>query len=214
MKKVYDINTWEEVLSNLPQAYKEWFLAEGKYLRENITKNAKVLEVGCGEGRSIKDILPITKNITGIDIDIEAIEKTKKIFKNYSKIKMLVMDGTNLSFENNSFDYVLCMTTFANFGDKKYKILEEMRRVVRKEGFIIISVFSESAFDYRMALYKKINFPLKKIEGTTVFYDTKHDLGISEQFSEKELRNIFEKIKLKIVEIIKLNMAYICKLNK
>lgn len=213
MKKVYDINTWEEVLSDLPPAYKNWFMAESKYLRENITKNAKVLEVGCGEGRSIKDILSITENIVGIDIDVQAVEETKKLFKNHPKVKILVMDGTNISFEDNSFDYVLCMTTFANFGDKKYKILEEMKRVVKKEGFIIVSVFSEDAFEHRIALYKKIKFPLKEIKGTTVFYDTKYDLGISEQFSESELRQIFNKVKLKIIEIIKLNMAYICKLK-
>ena len=214
MKNIYNINTWEKVLSDLPPAYKKWFIAEKKYLRESITKNANVLEIGCGEGRSIKDILSVTENIVGIDIDSQGVEKTKKLFKNYSKIKILRMDGINLSFEDSSFDYVLCMTTFANFGDKKYKILKEMKRVVKKDGFIIISVFSEEAFEHRIALYHKIKFPLKKIEGTTVFYDTKYDLGISEQFSENELKEIFKKAKLKIIEIIKLNIAYICKLQK
>ncbi|MEK6932256.1 MAG: class I SAM-dependent methyltransferase [Nanoarchaeota archaeon] len=78
--KAYDIMIWEEVLKSLPGSCKNWFKKERAYLRKNITKNARVLDVGCGEGRSLKDISGLTKNLTGVDHDPQAIKKNEKLF--------------------------------------------------------------------------------------------------------------------------------------
>src|SRR3989338_9709838 len=118
-----NIDFWENLLANLPESYKRWFEEEKKYLQKIITPDAKVLEVGCGDGRSIFDILPITKNVTVIDHDDKAITDAKDNFSSYPTIKILKADATKLSFEDKSFDFVVCMTTFANFADKKFIIL-------------------------------------------------------------------------------------------
>ena len=82
---VYDINFWEKVLGDLPVSYKTWFEREREYLQSNITKNAQVLEVGCGEGRSLKDIINITENLTGIDHDPDAVKEAKKNLRSTQK---------------------------------------------------------------------------------------------------------------------------------
>ncbi len=205
---------WEDVLEKTPESYKKWFEEERKYLRKNILKNNKVLEVGCGEGRSIRDIIDITQNVTGIDNDEDAVKHAKYHFKKYPEVKILLANGRNHPFMDNSFDFVICMTTFANFGEDKIKTLNEMKRVVKKEGFIIISVFSENAFEERMKVYKKLNAPIKEIRGTTVIFDESLGSNTSEQFSLVQLKELFNKVKLKLIEVEKLSIAYICKLNK
>ena len=210
----YDIGVWKKFLKNLPLAYKKWFEREREYLQANITKNAKVLEVGCGEGRSLNDIINLTENLTGIDHDPDAVKEAKVNVKKYPKIKIFRAEATVIPFEDKSFDFVICMTTFANFGNKKYKVLDEMKRVLKDQGIIIISVFSEEAFEERMKLYKKINFPIKRIIGTTVIYNGRWGDNTSEQFSENQLREIFNKADLKLIDIKKVGIAYICKLKK
>jgi ubiquinone/menaquinone biosynthesis C-methylase UbiE len=214
MPKEYDIQMWKDVLNTLPESYIKWFKEEGKYLRSNISKNATVLEIGCGDGRSLKDILSVTKNLTGIEHDKESIELDSKEFSKYPQIKIILAEAKDLLFENKSFDYVICMTTFANFGEDKFKILDEMKRVLKDNGKIIISVFSENAFEDRMKVYKNVNLKIKKVVGTTVHYESKYDIGISEQFSEQQLREIFKKAKLKIIELKRLDISYIIKLSK
>ncbi|MBU4070341.1 MAG: class I SAM-dependent methyltransferase [Nanoarchaeota archaeon] len=211
-----NIEYWEKILKNPPNSYKKWFEKEKKYLQKNITKNSKVLEVGCGEGRSLKDILPLTKNITGIDYDKKAVNDAKKNFKDFPKIKILKADAHKLPFKNKSFDFVICMTTFANFGNKKYIVLKEMNRVLKDKGFIIISVFSEDALKERMKVYKKHKVKIKKINNGKVIFDKSEKMldYISEQFSKNELKKIFNKTNLKIIEIKKIGIAYICKLKK
>jgi demethylmenaquinone methyltransferase / 2-methoxy-6-polyprenyl-1,4-benzoquinol methylase len=213
-QREYDIEMWQNVLRNLPVSYIRWFEEEKRYLVSNITKDSKVLEVGMGDGRSLNDIIETTKNITGIDHDLEAVEKTKKLFERYPNIKIIGAEADNLPFEDRTFDFVICMTTFANFGDNKLKILNEMKRVLKNDGNIIISVFSEKAFDDRMRVYKKVNCQILEINGTTVKYKSKYGNETSEQFSEKQLRDIFEKSKLNVLEIKKLDISYIVKLKK
>ena len=209
-----NMDYWEFLLKNLPESYHKWFEEEKKYLQKTITPNAKVLEVGCGDGRSIFDILPVTKNITGIDHDDKAIADAKNNFSSYPSIKILKADATKLSFENEKFDFVVCMTTFANFADNKFIILEEMKRVLKNSGKIIISVFSEDVLEERMKVYKASGVIIKSIENGKVVFDESVGDNISEQFSEEQLEDIFSRANLKIEDITKVNIAYLCTLSK
>ncbi|MEK6800890.1 MAG: class I SAM-dependent methyltransferase [Nanoarchaeota archaeon] len=210
-----NIDLWEKVLNELPESYRSWFKDERKFLHKYITKHSKVLEVGCGDGRSIKDIIDITQEVTCIDNEQKAVNDAKLNFKYYSKVKILLAEAIDLPLENNSFDFVLCLTTFANFGNDKYKALEEMKRVLKDEGSIIISVFSEKALEERMKIYKKLKCVIKEAsKNGRVIIETNSGVIVSEQFSKKELIEIFNKTNLKVDEIIKSGIGYICKLSK
>ena len=211
-----NIDYWESLLKNIPEAYKKSLDKEEDYLVKNIKKDSKVLEIGCGGGRSLKSLLPIAKNLVGIDHDKTAVALAKGKFKDIPEIKILLQNAKNLNFDDNSFDYVICMISFSNFGKDKFKILEEMKRVVKKDGFIIISVFSENAFEERMKVYKDYNAPIKEIKGTTVIFEDSLGDGdnISEQFSKEELKSIFSKADLKVIEIKNIGILNICKLSK
>lgn len=213
MKKT-NIEYCTDILANLPDSYKKWFEKEKKYLQKIITPNAKVLDVGCGNGRSIRDILSITKNIIGIDHDNKAITDAKNNFSKYSSVKIIKAEAENLPFENEKFDFVICMYSFVNFGNKKFIILKEMKRVLKQNGKIIISLFSEDAFEERIKIYKKINAPINKINGTTVILDKSFGDNISEQFSKEQLENIFSKTNLNVEDITKVGIAYLCTLTK
>src|SRR3989344_4813756 len=214
-KESRNIDIWENILKDLPNSYQKWFAEENTFLHKHIRKNARVLEIGCGYGRSLHDILDITAFLTGIDHDSTAIEHTKLRFKSIPSIKIIQAKAEQTPFPDASFDYVICMTTFANFGQKKYDVLAEMKRVLKKKGSILISVFSEDALAERLKVYKKMHIPLRKItkEGTVIF-DEDFDDNTSEQFSKSQLLQIFRKAKLKVVEIKKVNIAYLRKLTK
>ncbi|MBW2990702.1 class I SAM-dependent methyltransferase [Candidatus Woesearchaeota archaeon] len=206
---------WENYLMNqIPESYNIWFKAEKKYLHKHIKRNSRVLEVGCGAGRSIADILDITTNIVGIDHDSQAVAEAKQKFSKYKNIKFMETEADDLPFEDKSFDYVICMTTFANFGKKKYDIINEMKRVLLDNGRIIISVFSQNAFEERMKVYKDSECKIKEIKGTTVVFEDSLVDNVSEQFSRSELEEIFTKANLKIKDVTEVNIAYLCVLSK
>ncbi|MBS3094434.1 class I SAM-dependent methyltransferase [Candidatus Pacearchaeota archaeon] len=223
MEKKRDLKNsdgWRKCLENLPEAYKKWFQEEKEFLFKNIKRDSKILEVGCGDGRSINDLLKISENIIGLDIDENSVKIGKERFAKYNKVKIVLGDANSLLFENKIFDCIICIGTFANFGEDKFRILEEMRRVLKDEGKIIISVYSNEALKERLALYKKLNFKIKRIETNkgivTCIFDDFNTEGISEQFSEKQLKEIAEKVNLNIEEIKKTKnkIAYLCLFSK
>ena len=210
-----NMDYWREALRNLPPLYKKWFDEEKKYLRKIIPKDANILEVGCGDGRSMNDILPITKNLTVIDHDKIAVRQAKKRFVEYPSVRIILAEATSLPFYNSSFDFVICMGTFTNLANKKFKALSEMKRVVNKDGTIIVSGFAENALPERLKVYRTLKSPIKEIkdDGTVIFDKSLKD-NVSEQFSKKQLILIFNKSKLKVKEIRKFGIGYVCQLSR
>lgn len=210
-----NILRWEKVLQDSPKAYKKWFDAEKKFFLKHIKLGSRVLEVGCGDGRSLRDVSEITDKLTGVDHDIAAVEHAKEKLKDIPNCNIILAEGKNLPFADKEFDCVTCIGTFANLGEDKYKVLEEMRRVLKDNGMIIISSYSEKALEERMKVYQDINAEILEVRdnGTIVFEDIEGDY-VSEQFSEEELGMIFEKVGLKMAEIEDAGIGYICKLTK
>ncbi|MBT7102372.1 class I SAM-dependent methyltransferase [archaeon] len=205
---------WEDVLKDAPQSYKELFVAERKYLRRHVGRNSRLLEVGCGDGRSLRDVFTKTRDIYGVDNDTTAVLDARRNLVDVPEASILLEDGRDLPFRGNLFDYVICMTTPANFGEDKYKFYGEMRRTLKDDGEIIISVFNEGAFDDRMSTYVKSGAQIKDVRGTTVVFDESIGSNTSEQFSRSELKETFYDAKLKPREIVKVGVGYICRLGK
>ena len=198
-------------MADTPESYKEWFEMEKRYLRKNIKSRTDVLEVGCGDGRSLSYLENKQLLLVGIDNDSSAVELARKNFQGNSPPSFFMYgDGKNIPFKRPRFDYVLSMTTPANFGKDRNKFYSEMQRVLRDNGEIILSVYNEDAFEERMKLYKKLGVPKENVFGTTVIFN---DL-ISEQFSQSQLEKIFKENNLTPIEISKQGLGYFCRLEK
>ena len=101
--------------------------------------------------------------------------------------------------------------TFGDMLSTKTKVLSEMKRVVKKGGKIIISVFSENALKERVENLKRAGFKIIKIKNSNIY--TKEGL-ITEQFTKEKLENIFKKAGLND-KFTKLNpISYICEVVK
>lgn len=107
-------------------------------VKTNQYKN--ILDVCCGTGNQLK--LLKKHGIEGIGIDLsKAMLDVAESGKN--KIKCLEQDAENIDFEANTFD--MTTTTFA-LHEKSHpsakKILDEMIRLTKKNGHLIIVDFS------------------------------------------------------------------------
>ena len=205
---------WEDVLKDSPQSYKDLFAAERAYLKEYIDSDSRVLEVGCGDGRSLRDVIVKTRDIYGVDNDVVAVSDARKNLSDVPEASILLGDGRDLPFRDSFFDYVMCMTTPANFGKDRSKFYGEMKRTLKGEGEIIMSVFNEDAFDDRMKTYRESGCGIKEVRGTTVVFDESLGSNVSEQFSRSELEGIFYENGLRAKEIIRAGVGYICRLGK
>ncbi len=98
-----------------------------------IEVNQKILDIGCGTGEFSG--LFNKESYTGIDINKEYINfaKTKK------KKNFLVMDATDLKFEDETFDAILVMAILHHLELAGVeKVLSEAKRVLKPNGKILI----------------------------------------------------------------------------
>jgi len=112
------------------------------HLVSHLIEGNKVLEIGCGNGDSSLVMAKKGFQVTGIDLSEFGIKQAKEIVKNNNlqdKAQFFVMDATELSFPDNSFDTIVIPEVLEHIRSSK-KILEEAIRVLRNGGRIIISV--------------------------------------------------------------------------
>jgi SAM-dependent methyltransferase len=202
------------MMQDAPESYRQWFKDESEFLRRNVRKlNSVILDVGCGDGRTLYSLLRLGGFLYGVDNDIVAVEKARRSLNN-PFITILHREAKNLGFHDNIFDYVLAMNVAGNFGKDRNQIYSEMRRVLKPEGELVLSVFNEDALDERIKVYRAHNMPIKRIEGATVVFDCAEGEHYSEQYSELQLRQLFQENRLIPIEIEKQGIGYLCRLKK
>ena len=95
--------------NHTPQKYWPFIKRRAEFCAKYLSDQDVVLDVGCGEGFITNQLNPLCKRIIGIDYSEEAIKIAKMAHRD---IDFLVMTATNLQFENQSFEKVLCLELF------------------------------------------------------------------------------------------------------
>jgi ubiquinone/menaquinone biosynthesis C-methylase UbiE len=70
---------------------------------------------------------------------VEEASKKNKNFIDKKRASFIHADANNLPFENNSFDKIFTVNTFY-FWDNHSSVLAELKRVLKKDGSLIISI--------------------------------------------------------------------------
>lgn len=109
------------------------------FITKELCKGKKILDVACGEGYgSYCMSLWGAEKVYAIDISQTAIDKAKKYFS-HDKIDFMCNEAEKLEMlEDNSIDLVVSFETIEHVNNDK-KFLQEIRRVVKKDGMVIIS---------------------------------------------------------------------------
>jgi len=99
----------------------------------NLKSDSFVLDIGCGTGRNLKYK---NVNITGIDISIEQLKKCKS--------NNIHCDMTLIPFRDNTFDNIISIASFHHLSniERRHKCLSEMKRIIKKDARILMSVWS------------------------------------------------------------------------
>lgn len=113
--------------------------AVNELIKNENFQGKNVLDFGCGTGRFVKLAQDKGANVIGIDISKEILKVASKL------IKVKHANGTNLPFDDCSFDYVLSFMVLHVIEDLE-KSLHEICRVLKPEGKFLLGIvhpFSE-----------------------------------------------------------------------
>ncbi|EAR93350.1 UbiE/COQ5 family methyltransferase (macronuclear) [Tetrahymena thermophila SB210] len=135
------------------QTYYDWYCGyeELKPVFEkcyNISKDAKILMIGCGNSKLSEDMFDDGYiNIVSTDISDVVIQQMKEQTQKKNMI-FEVQDCTNLTYQDQTFDFVFDKGTLDALScDKEEqsvnKMLSEMMRVCKPQGSVIIVSFGQ-----------------------------------------------------------------------
>ena len=98
-----------------------------------ITKDSKVLDVGCGLGS-------VLHFIEGKRFGVDPLgDEYLKLYKYPEGIKIKRAFGEYLPFPNTHFDVVFCSNTLDHVTDPQ-KTMSEISRVLKKDGYFVLTV--------------------------------------------------------------------------
>ncbi|MDD2387860.1 MAG: class I SAM-dependent methyltransferase [Bacteroidales bacterium] len=171
----------------------EFYISEGKYptlrYRHNyilkmiseidIDDNAKILDVGCGPGEMVKDLVQLNRKVYGIDIAKEMVqianERIKKESINLAQVNIAEGDIENLNFDDDFFDVIICSGVVEYLKDD-VTWLSEIKRTLKTNGYLIINVTN------KYSVRRWTTSIIEKIKSSKFFY------GIMNFFKETILR--------------------------
>jgi ubiquinone/menaquinone biosynthesis C-methylase UbiE len=127
---------WDETTQNQKQACEN--LVE-KLLELIPARKGSILDVACGKGATTAYLLKYYQPhmVTGINIS----EKQLHIARNNAPgCTFLNMNATDLKFQDNSFDNIICVEAAFHF-DTRTKFFEEAHRILKSRGCLVLSDF-------------------------------------------------------------------------
>ncbi len=99
----------------------------------------KVLDLGIGTAYGASYLSTVAASVTGIDIDAQAVAEAESRY-HAPNLTFLFGDLASLNFDSGSFDAVVMFEVIEHIApDDQAALLEEIRRVLKPGGFLLIS---------------------------------------------------------------------------
>ncbi|MBU3090841.1 class I SAM-dependent methyltransferase [Clostridium sp. CF011] len=167
-------------------------------------RKSKVLEVCIGTATNSIIIADnrINTEIVGIDLSKEmlALAKEKIEKRGIRNIETLVMDATNMNFDDNYFDVVLISLVLHEVDDNiRYEIMKESKRVLKNKGKIVVVEWAQPK-----KLIQKLLFLIIKLLEPKGF----------KEFLQLDIKKYVEKFSLKVLSEKKCDYTRIFEITK
>jgi ubiquinone/menaquinone biosynthesis C-methylase UbiE len=126
---------------------------ESDFLKQAINSvqkdKLKVLDVACGTGRMLPEVFSVEKYIDYVGFDSSKemtghlLEKAKRLDVD-KNVKKKIGDASKMPFRNGEFDVVYSFHLLWHLPkEDQEKIIKEMLRVCRKDGFVIFDILNK-----------------------------------------------------------------------
>ncbi|WNY27962.1 hypothetical protein MmiEs2_01410 [Methanimicrococcus stummii] len=196
-----DVSAWD-----LEYAHLKWGgLAELSWIQNRLADDSFLLDAGSGEGRYLRNFC-FKFPCVGIDISktalarsMESISKSAGANKTFSNPNPdhIVSNISALPFANESFDGVLCLGVLQHlFLKDREKAAAEFYRVLKNGGRVFFEAFGEE--DMRCSGAPAVLNETNETEPRT--FERQNGI-IYHYFEESEIRDLFEKIGFKTIDL-------------
>ena len=106
------------------------------------TAGSRILEVGCGNGKTMAALKDSGYVVTGIDFSSEAVKACKDLIGDDADV--ICASVTEMPFDDGTFDGAVMFHVLENIDVPDVQIaVSELRRVLKPSSYLMVKVFSE-----------------------------------------------------------------------
>jgi methionine biosynthesis protein MetW len=116
--------------------YERWKMQRVRALLSRTSEHARVLDLGCGDGRVLADLAPLGIRGMGLDVSDEAVAQTRRRGIEAARADL---DGGHLPVADGAFDVALCLDVVEHLFAPE-RLLREAWRSLARGGQLIIAV--------------------------------------------------------------------------
>ena len=177
-----------KVYDTIAKKYAELYFAEisdkeeTDYFLSLLLKGARILDVGCGPGATVKYFLERGFRVEGVDLSREMLRIAKKLVP---KGRFRLMDMRRLEYPENIFKAIYSAYSFIHIPKKDaLQTLKEFYRVLKDGGYLYLSLYEGEGEEF-------LDEPLLKGEKTfTAFYTL------------EEIKQLLEQAGFEVVKVV------------
>ena len=134
-----------------PLRVRRYLAAEIDFVRSNLPATGRVLDLGCGYGRVIAELLRPGIEVVGVDNAFASLLEGHRELAGHNGWHLALMDAGRLALADGVFDRVLCIQNgLSAFKVDPVLLIQEAIRVTRTGGLILFSTYAQRFWDHRM----------------------------------------------------------------
>jgi 2-polyprenyl-6-hydroxyphenyl methylase/3-demethylubiquinone-9 3-methyltransferase len=142
-----------EVYQTRYSRVKQFLESEIAFVRDQLKGTERVLELGAGYGRIMKELATNCNEIVGIDISEGNVQLGNEYLCDVLNAKIQMMDAHNMQFDM-PFDVVLCLqNALSAMKTEPLTYVKKITALLSPGGRAFISSYSEKFWEHRLAWF-------------------------------------------------------------
>jgi SAM-dependent methyltransferase len=149
----------------------------------DLPSSSRVLELGCGNGKTLFAMIQRGWDVTAIDFASRAVTLSREVVRGASHGHVMVADARRPPFKNDSFDAVFAMHVIGHmYEPERQQITSTLQHILKPGGILFFSDFSTN--DLRFGKGDETE-PATFRRGPSI---------ITHYFTQKEVIDLFSKL--------------------
>jgi len=137
---------------------KEYLEAEISFVKNGLCNTERVLELGAGYGRIMKELASSCKNIYGIDISEDNVAFGQEYLQEVPNAKLIAMDAHNIKPDDFEvqFQSVLCLqNALSSMKVEPFSYVQKVMTLLSPGGRLWISTYSPKFWEHRLLWFQE-----------------------------------------------------------
>lgn len=186
-------NFYDQNCQKFSQTRNYWW-SDLNFIRKYLKKKGKILDFGCGNGRLLEFLRKEKSDLEyqGVDISQGLIEIAREKYPNQKFI--ILQNQEKLPFKDLSFDLIIAIAVFHHFSpEMAEKTFQELYRILKKEGKIILTVWYLWSWKYLPFLWQNLFSKKVLLSGEISFGNNKKNTRWCYWWTLGKIKRVLEK---------------------